>query len=78
MDSQSILYRTLWLFAGAFAAAVVLILTVAAIVTPPDVLSQVILFSAIYPLYEISIFLIARFERQRAAEEGADEDGEAA
>lgn len=58
--------------------AVVLILTVAAIVTPPDVLSQVILFSAIYPLYEISIFLIARFERQRAAEEGADEDGEAA
>jgi hypothetical protein len=27
MDSQSILYRTLWLFAGAFAAAVLLILT---------------------------------------------------
>jgi hypothetical protein len=27
MDSQSILYRTLWLFAGAFAAAVLLIMT---------------------------------------------------
>lgn len=27
MDSQSILYRTLWLFAGAFAAAVVVLLT---------------------------------------------------
>lgn len=58
--------------------AVVLILGVAAIVTPPDVLSQVILFSAIYPLYEISIFLITRFERERAAEEEADEDSEAA
>ena len=58
--------------------AVVLILTVAAIVTPPDVLSQVILFSAIYPLYEVSIFLIARFERQRASEDGLDEDSEAA
>lgn len=52
--------------------AVVIILTVAAIVTPPDVLSQLILFSAIYPLYEISIFLIARFERQREAQARAD------
>jgi sec-independent protein translocase protein TatC len=52
--------------------AVVLILIVAAIVTPPDILSQVILFSAIYPLYEISIFLIARFERDREAAARAD------
>jgi sec-independent protein translocase protein TatC len=52
--------------------AVVLILIVAAIVTPPDVMSQVILFSAIYPLYEISIFLIARFERDREAAARAD------
>ena len=52
--------------------AVVVILAVAAIVTPPDVMSQVILFAAIYPLYEISIFLIARFERQREAEMRAD------
>jgi sec-independent protein translocase protein TatC len=52
--------------------AVVLILIVAAIVTPPDVLSQVILFAAIYPLYEISIFLIARFERDREAAARAD------
>lgn len=58
--------------------AIVAILTVAAIVTPPDVLSQVILFSAIYPLYEISIFLIARFERQRAAESAAEETSEGA
>jgi sec-independent protein translocase protein TatC len=48
--------------------AVVLILIVAAIVTPPDALSQIILFSAIYPLYEISIFLVRRFEKRREAE----------
>ena len=52
--------------------AIVLILIVAAIVTPPDVLSQTILFAAIYPLYEISIFLIARFERDREAQMRAD------
>ncbi len=52
--------------------AVVAILFVAAVVTPPDVMSQLILFAAVYPLYEISIFLIARFERQREAEERAN------
>jgi sec-independent protein translocase protein TatC len=52
--------------------AVVGILAVAAIVTPPDVFSQLILFLAIYPLYEISIFLIARFERQREAQMRAE------
>lgn len=52
--------------------AVVAILFVAAVVTPPDVMSQLILFAAIYPLYEISIFLIARFERDREARMRAD------
>jgi sec-independent protein translocase protein TatC len=52
--------------------AVVGILTVAAMVTPPDVMSQLILFGVIYPLYEISIFLVARFERQREAQMKAD------
>jgi sec-independent protein translocase protein TatC len=52
--------------------AIVLILIVAAVVTPPDIFSQMILFSAIYPLYEISIFLIARFERTREAQMRAD------
>ncbi len=52
--------------------AIVLILIVAAIVTPPDALSQIILFSVIYPLYEISIWLIARFERDREAQARAD------
>jgi len=60
--------------------AVVLILIVAALVTPPDVMSQMILFFAVYPLFEVSIFLIRRIEKRREAElraEGLwDEDEE--
>jgi sec-independent protein translocase protein TatC len=52
--------------------AVIAILAIAAIVTPPDVVSQLILFLAIYPLYEVSIWMIARFERDREARERAD------
>lgn len=48
--------------------AVVAILVLAAIATPPDVISQVVLFAVIYGLYEISIQLIARSERKREAE----------
>jgi sec-independent protein translocase protein TatC len=52
--------------------AVIAILAVAAVVTPPDVVSQLILFMAIYPLYEVSIWMITRFERDREAQERAD------
>ncbi|KZY33054.1 preprotein translocase subunit TatC [Roseovarius sp. HI0049] len=45
--------------------AVVGILVLAALVTPPDVITQVILFVVVYGLYEISIFLVGRVERQR-------------
>lgn len=48
--------------------AIVVILIVAAVVTPPDFMSQLILFAAIYPLYEVSIFLISRIEKTREAE----------
>jgi sec-independent protein translocase protein TatC len=48
--------------------AIVVILVVAALVTPPDVMSQLILFFAVYPLYEVSIFLIRRIEKRREAE----------
>jgi sec-independent protein translocase protein TatC len=48
--------------------AIVIILIVAAIVTPPDFMSQIILFAAVYPLYEISILLIRRIEKRREAE----------
>ena len=47
--------------------AVVVILIVAAIVTPPDVMSQLILFFAIYPLYEVSIHIIRRMEKATEA-----------
>jgi len=52
--------------------AVVGILLVAALATPPDVISQVILFTVVYGLYEISIQLVARVERQREAKLRAD------
>jgi sec-independent protein translocase protein TatC len=48
--------------------AIVLILILAAVVTPPDMMSQLILFAAIYPLYEVSIFLILRIEKRREAD----------
>ena len=47
--------------------AIVGILVLAALVTPPDVITQVILFVVVYGLYEISIHLVRRVERQREA-----------
>ena len=48
--------------------AIVVILIVAAVATPPDVMSQLILFAAVYPLYEISIILVRWVEKKREAE----------
>lgn len=45
--------------------AVVGILTLAALVTPPDVITQIILFVVVYGLYEVSIWLVARVEKAR-------------
>ncbi|MFZ7089749.1 twin-arginine translocase subunit TatC [Primorskyibacter sp. 2E233] len=45
--------------------AMVGILLLAAIVTPPDVTTQLILFTVVYGLYEISIFLVRLVERKR-------------
>ncbi|ATI42014.1 twin-arginine translocase subunit TatC [Pacificitalea manganoxidans] len=47
--------------------AIVGILVLAALVTPPDVITQVILFVVVYSLYEVSILLVARVERKRLA-----------
>ena len=54
--------------AGMRRYAIVIILFVAALVTPPDIMSQLLLFSCIYPLYEVSIFLSRRIEKTREAE----------
>lgn len=48
--------------------AVVGILVLAALVTPPDVITQIMLFSVVYGLYEISIFLVNRVEKKREAD----------
>jgi sec-independent protein translocase protein TatC len=48
--------------------AVVGILVLAALVTPPDVITQIILFVVVYGLYEVSIQLVARVEKKREAE----------
>jgi sec-independent protein translocase protein TatC len=52
--------------------AMVGILVLAALVTPPDVVTQLILFTVVYGLYEVSIFLVARVEKKREAKLRAD------
>ena len=47
--------------------AMVGILLLAALVTPPDVITQLILFTVVYGLYEVSIFLVRRVEKKREA-----------
>lgn len=48
--------------------AVVGILVLAALVTPPDVITQIILFVVVYGLYEVSIQLVKRVEKKRVEE----------
>lgn len=47
--------------------AIVLIFIVAAVITPPDVFSQFALAIPIWGLYELSILLVARIEKNRNA-----------
>jgi sec-independent protein translocase protein TatC len=57
--------------------AVVGILVMAAIVTPPDIITQVILFVVVYGLYEVSIYLVRRVETKRAKDIDTDEPTDA-
>ena len=52
--------------------AVVAILVVAGLVTPPDIFTQVILFVVVFGLYEISIQIVKRIEIKREARMRAD------
>ena len=54
--------------------AVVAILLVAAIVTPPDVITQIILFSVVYTLYEVSILMVKLVESKRDRQSEASTD----
>ena len=49
--------------------AVVILLTIAAFITPPDILSQVMLFIPLYALYELSILAARGIERRRVLAE---------
>ncbi|CUH40286.1 Sec-independent protein translocase protein TatC [Jannaschia seosinensis] len=60
--------------------AVVAILVLAALVTPPDVITQLILFVVVYGLYEVSIQLVRLVEARRTKrlrEEGVLDEDEA-
>lgn len=56
--------------------AIIVILIVAGIITPPDIFSQIMVTLPMYALFEISIFVSARIEKQRnqrtLEEEGND------
>jgi sec-independent protein translocase protein TatC len=49
--------------------SIIVILVIAAIITPPDPLSQTVISIPLYLLFEISILISARVERQRLKEE---------
>lgn len=52
--------------------AVVILLTIAAFITPPDILSQVLLFIPLYALYELSILIGRMIEKRQSEEEGVE------
>ena len=48
----------------------IIILFIAAIITPsPDMTSQIIVSAPLLLLYEISVFLVSRVDKQKAKEE---------
>ncbi|PZR20122.1 MAG: twin-arginine translocase subunit TatC [Flavobacterium psychrophilum] len=55
--------------------AIVIILIIAAIVTPPDVVSQTIVSIPLLILYEVSIIIAARIEKNKAKLEKAENNG---
>ena len=57
--------------------AIVLIFIAAAVLTPPDVISQIGLAVPMLLLYEISIYLVRTFEKRRAQKEAEEEAAEA-
>ncbi|HNE30236.1 MAG TPA: twin-arginine translocase subunit TatC [Saprospiraceae bacterium] len=50
--------------------AIVVILIIAAIITPPDVVSQTLVAIPLYALYEISILVVARVQKKRELQLG--------
>lgn len=48
---------------------IVILATIAAFITPPDILSQILLLIPLYTLYELSILVCKAIERRRVTEE---------
>lgn len=53
--------------------AIVLVLVLAAVITPPDVFSLILVTIPLILLYELSIFIAARVVRKRAEKDAAEE-----
>lgn len=53
--------------------AVVILLSIAAVITPPDILSQILLFIPLYALYEVSILIGRAVEKRRVDNENENE-----
>lgn len=56
--------------------AILISFIVAAVITPPDVISQVLLASVLICLYEVSIFSVRLIEKKRGDDVDTDEDDE--
>ncbi len=54
--------------------SIVLVLLIAAVITPPDVFSLVLVTIPLILLYELSIFIAARVVRKRAEQDAADDE----
>ena len=58
---------------GARKYAIVIIIVVAGVITPPDVISQIIVSLPLLLLYEVSIWLSSRVTKQRAIDDEKEE-----
>jgi len=56
--------------------AILVVFVIAAVLTPPDVISQCSLALPLVVLYELSIFAVRMIEKKRAEREAADEEEE--
>lgn len=53
--------------------AIVIIIVLAAVITPPDAISQMMVAIPLYTLYEVSIVVTRRIDRERAEKQKAEE-----
>ncbi|PTM42678.1 twin-arginine translocase subunit TatC [Bosea sp. 124] len=58
--------------------AIVVVFVIAAVLTPPDVISQLMLAVPMLLLYELSVFSVRHVEKKRAAKQAADDAADAA